>query len=205
MQGCVVNDCVQQAKKLLLVSNLETSFKDLLGLTSLSMGFSAEKDKAPVHTWVTYQTSRKASSLKMALTQAIDVPGSLQINNLITNQKSFSITHPFIHPSIHCVFTLTVSPVVCMYLGLCDTGFPVQLTVVLVGFAITATHPVLSLVTFLQINAKETGTSKKRTTKKLRRSTFSRTTVKIIPHELLLWCRLLSLKGFIHVFICVYE
>lgn len=42
-----------------------------------------------------------------------------------------------------------------MYLSLCEAGFSVQLAVVPVGFTITATHPVLSLITSLWRNAEE--------------------------------------------------
>lgn len=56
------------------------------------------------------------------------------------------------HSSIHPVFTLAVSLVVCVYLGLCKTGLSVQLAVVPVGFAIAATHPALSRITSLWRN-----------------------------------------------------
>lgn len=46
--------------------------------------------------------------------------------------------------------TQTVSSVLCMYLGLGDAGVSVQLAVVSVGSAVTATHPALCRVTPLQ-------------------------------------------------------
>lgn len=43
-----------------------------------------------------------------------------------------------------------MSPVLRMYLGLGHAGVSVQLTVISVGLAVTATHPVLSHITLLQ-------------------------------------------------------
>lgn len=51
---------------------------------------------------------------------------------------------------VACALTRTVSFVLCMYLGLSDAGVSVQLTVVYIGSAVTATHPVLCHVTPLQ-------------------------------------------------------
>jgi len=48
------------------------------------------------------------------------------------------------------VLTHTASSELYMYLGLRDAGVSVQLTVVPVGFTVTATHPVVGLVTQLQ-------------------------------------------------------
>lgn len=56
--------------------------------------------------------------------------------------------------NVHCcstwVVTKTGSFVLGVYLGLRDAGVPVQLTVVSVGPAIAATHPVLCNITLLQ-------------------------------------------------------
>lgn len=56
--------------------------------------------------------------------------------------------------NVHCcstwLITKTGSFVLGVYLGLRDAGVPVQLTVVSVGPAIAATHPVLCNITLLQ-------------------------------------------------------
>lgn len=135
----------------LTVNSAMTRLGDLLGLTSLFVLFSAGKDK---NTFTNRSQEQRDGYIFTNVFKHNKYRYRADCRRFRFNFLIIFSTKMvyFTHSSIHPVFTLAVSPVVCVYLGLCETGLSVQLAVVPVGFAIAATHPALSRITSLWRN-----------------------------------------------------
>lgn len=70
----------------------------------------------------------------------------------------------------------------CVYLGLGDAGVSVQLTVISVGSAVTATHPVLSHIALLQ-RKRRVNTSRSRFMTALQGLEIGQTSFNVLPWE----------------------